>query len=134
MSRPRNALIVDDEPHVRTFLRLILRELGIDTTWEAPDGGQALALIAAHRPELVLLDLNMPVLGGLDVLRQIEAAQPGTPVIIVSSQSATKGVLEAARLGAIGYVLKQRPKDEIVATIRDALNALETPAADESED
>ncbi len=125
MGRPNNALIVDDEAHVRTFLRLVLRELGIETTWEAHDGAQGLAMVAQHQPELVLLDLNLPVLGGLEVLEQLQQIQPGTPVVVVTSQSAMKSVLETARLGAIGYVLKHGAKDEIVASLGEALDRLE---------
>lgn len=124
MSRPSNALIVDDEAHVRTFLRLVLKELGIETTWEASDGARALALVSTHRPELVLLDLNLPILGGLEVLGELQRVAPGTPVVVVSSQSAMKSVLETARLGAIGYVLKQGSKDEIIASLREALDGL----------
>lgn len=125
MSRPTNALIVDDEPHVRTFLRLVLKELGIDTTWEARDGAQAVAMVTVHKPELVLLDLNLPILGGLEVLQQLQLMQPGIPVVIVTSLSAMKTVQDAARGGAIGYVLKQSPKDELVAALRDVLGSLE---------
>ncbi len=130
MSRPANALIIDDEPHVRTFLRLILKEIGIETTWEARDGAQALAQVSLHRPQLILLDLNLPVLGGIEVLEQLLELQPGTPVIVVSSQSAMKAVLETARLGAVGYILKQSPKDEIAARLRETLDNL---AASEDE-
>lgn len=130
MSRPTNALIIDDEPHARTFLRLILKEIGIDTTWEARDGAQALALVAMHKPELILLDLNLPVLGGMEVLEQLNQMQPGTPVIVVSSQSAMRSVLETARLGAVGYVLKQSPKDEILATLRETIDQLADTSAD----
>jgi CheY-like chemotaxis protein len=128
MSRPSNALIVDDEAHARTFLRLVLKELGITTTWEARDGAQALAMVKANQPELVLLDLNMPILGGLEVLTGIQQIQPGTPVIIVTSLSAMKTVQDAAREGAIGYVLKQSPKAEIMRSIEEALDSIEAGA------
>lgn len=130
MTRPSNALIVDDEAHVRAFLRLILKELGIEQVWEASDGAQALATIAMHKPELVLLDLNLPVLGGVEVLQQLQVMQPDTAVIVVSAQSAMRSVLDTARLGAIGYVLKHGSRDEILAGIR---NALENLRDDEAE-
>jgi two-component system response regulator EvgA len=124
MSRPSNALIVDDEAHARTFLRLLLKEIGIETTWEASDGAQALAMAKMHHPELVLLDLNLPILSGMETLTHLQALQPGIPVIVVTSQSAMKSVQDAAMLGAIGYVLKQAPKDEILRSLREALDTL----------
>lgn len=126
MPRPATALIVDDEAHVRTFLRLLLKELGIETIWEAKDGAQALVLAAAQRPELVLLDLNLPLVGGIDVLGQLQRQQPGIPVVIVTSLSAAKIVQEAARLGAIGYILKQSPKDQMLLSLREALAVIES--------
>lgn len=129
MSRPTTALIVDDEAHVRTYLKLLLRELGIATCGEAADGEQALAAIERLNPELVLLDLNMPITGGLEVLRQINEARPELPVIVVSSQSAVKVVQEVARLGAIGYVLKHSPKAQALAMLHEALESLNGSAA-----
>jgi two-component system chemotaxis response regulator CheY len=125
MPRPTTALIVDDEEHVRTYLRLVLRELGIAKTWEAPDGVKGVEMVNAHDPELVLLDLNMPLMTGLEVLEEIQKGRPDLPVIVATSLSSTRSVQDALRLGAIGYVLKQSPKAELVAAIRDALDRLE---------
>ena len=125
MPQPRRALVVDDEPHVRVFLKLLLRELGIEVCGEAGDGARALELINEVQPELVLLDLNMPQLGGLEVLRQIQEERPDLPVIVVSSQSAMKTVQEVAQLGAIGYVLKHASKNEALRALREALATLE---------
>ena len=125
MALPSNALIVDDEPHVRTFLRLLLREVGVTECWEATDGGQALAMALHHQPELILLDINLPVMSGLEVLDQLRAAKCESPVIMVTSQSAMKSVLESARLGAIGYILKHSPKDQALTTLRETLARLE---------
>jgi two-component system chemotaxis response regulator CheY len=125
MPQPRRALVVDDEAHVRVFLKLLLRELGIEVCGEAGDGARALELINELQPELVLLDLNMPQLGGLEVLRQIQEERPDLPVIVVSSQSAMKTVQEVAQLGAIGYVLKHASKNEALRALREALATLE---------
>ena len=89
------------------------------------DGARALELINEVQPELVLLDLNMPQLGGLEVLRQIQEERPDLPVIVVSSQSAMKTVQEVAQLGAIGYVLKHASKNEALRALREALATLE---------
>ena len=129
MPQPRRALVVDDEPHVRVFLKLLLRELGIEVCGEAGDGARALELINEVQPELVLLDLNMPQLGGLEVLRQIQEERPDLPVIVVSSQSAMKTVQEVAQLGAIGYVLKHASKNEALRALREALATLENESS-----
>lgn len=131
MPRPTNALIVDDEPHVRVFLRLLLKELGIETIWEAADGGEALVMAAHHDPELVLLDVNLPVMNGLEVLQKLGVQHPDTPVIMVSSQSAMKTVLDCVKLGAVAYVLKHSPRAEALKLLREALDSLEAPPADE---
>ena len=133
MPRPTNALIVDDEPHVRVYLQLLLKEVGIQTTWQAVDGAQALAMAALHRPELVLLDINLPMLNGLEVLEQLGKMLPGVPVIMVTAQGAMKTVLEAIKLGAVAYILKHSSKAEATRMLREALDNLEAPA-DEAED
>jgi CheY-like chemotaxis protein len=129
MGRPRNALIVDDEPHVRAYAKLLLREAGIDEVWEAADGGQAIAALEAHEPELVLLDVNLPVLSGLEVLRQLKEAGWTTPVIMLTAENATKTVQEAAKQGARGYLLKYSPRDEALADLRAVLDELEDESA-----
>jgi len=128
MSRPTNALIVDDEPHVRVYLQLLLKEVGIPTTWQAVDGAQALAMAALHRPELVLLDINLPMLNGLEVLEQLGKMLPGVPVIMVTAQGAMKTVLEAIKLGAVAYILKHSPKAEASRMLREALDNIDAPA------
>ncbi len=125
MPRPTNALIIEDESHVRLFLRLLLKECGIENVWEAGDGGEGLAMVEAHQPELVLLDINLPVMNGLEVLRLIqEEKQPGLPVIMVSSQSAMKTVLECVRLGAAAYILKHSERADALKMLREALDGL----------
>ena len=100
MGRPKTALIVDDEAHVRAYAKLLLREAGIREVWEAADGGQAIAALEAHEPELVLLDVNLPVMSGLEVLRQLQEAGWTTPVVMLTAENATKTVQEAAKFGA----------------------------------
>jgi two-component system chemotaxis response regulator CheY len=124
MARPTNALIVEDEAHVRVFLRMLLKELGIETVWEAADGAQGVALAAQHRPELVLLDINLPLMNGLEVLARLASEQPEIPVIMVTSQSTMKTVLDASKLGAIAYILKHSPKAEALKMLREAIDGL----------
>jgi CheY-like chemotaxis protein len=134
MARPTNALIVDDEPHVRMFVKLLLKQLGIDETWEASDGVQALAMVAEHDPQLVLLDINLPMMSGMEVLAALSRERRHLPVIMISSQSAMKTVLECVKLGATAYILKHSPKAEALRMLREALDALEDGETDETDD
>ncbi|HXQ79785.1 MAG TPA: response regulator [Opitutaceae bacterium] len=122
MPRPVSALLIDDEPHVRVVFRVLLKQLGIQTVWEAGDGASALEMASAHLPEVVLLDINLPQIGGLEVLARLKAAHPSMPVIIVSSQSTMKTVIQTRELGAEAYVLKHAPKAEVLQMISDAFD------------
>jgi DNA-binding NarL/FixJ family response regulator len=122
MPRPTNALIVDDEAHVRVLIRVLLKQLGIETVWEAADGAAALELAASHSPHVVLLDINLPQVGGLEVLAKLKAAHPKIPVIIVSSQSTMKTVIQTRELGAEAYVLKHAPKSEVLQMLSEAFD------------
>src|SRR5262245_31319053 len=99
MPKPTTALIVDDEPHARTYVRMLLKDAGVKTIWEAAEGAGALALFAEHKPELVMLDINLRMMTGLQLLQQIRQ-ESDVPVIMLSSENAVKTVNEAVRLGA----------------------------------
>jgi len=118
-------LIADDEPHVRTYLRMVLRSLGVTTVWEAGDGAEALHVYEQHEPTVVLLDLNMPVLSGEGVVRGLARRFPEAAVIMVTSQSEHQTVRRFAELGAIGYVLKQQPREALSQTIAGILDSLD---------
>ncbi len=131
MPRPTNALIIDDEAHVRVLIRVLLKQLGVETVWEAGDGSTALEQAAEHKPDVILLDINLPQVGGLEVLAKLKAAHPKIPVVIVSSQSTMKTVIQARELGAEAYVLKHAPKSEVLQMLSDAFdNIAESPAGE----
>jgi DNA-binding NarL/FixJ family response regulator len=122
MPRPVNALIVDDEAHVRVLLGALLKQLGVRTTWEAADGTAGLAQAGLHNPEVVLLDINLPEINGLDVLARLKAEYPKMPVIVVSAQTTVRTLNKARELGADGYVVKYAAKSEVLQTLSDALD------------
>ena len=124
MPRPTTALIVDDELSARTYVHLLLKEVGITKWWDAEDGAQALTLFEQHRPELVLLDVNLRVTTGLQVLQRLKRSHPGLPVVMLSSEDASTTVQEALRLGAAAYLLKHSPKEEALKKLRETLDAL----------
>jgi DNA-binding NarL/FixJ family response regulator len=124
MPRPVNALIVDDEAHVRVLLVTLLKQLGVKTIWEASDGTVGIAQAALHNPDVILLDINLPEISGLDVLAKLKAEHPNIPVIIVSAQNTMRTVDRANELGAAGYVVKYAPKSEVAQTLSDALDRI----------
>lgn len=128
MAHPTNALIVDDESHVRTFLRLMLQEVGITKVWEAADGATGIALAQEHQPELILLDVNLPVMTGLEVLAKLQELEITSPVVMMTAQSSINTVSETMRLGAVGYILKHVPKDEAVEALREVFDNLDADA------
>ena len=124
MAHPKNALIIDDESHVRAFMRLLLREVGIEECWEAADGASAVQVAQLHKPELVLLDINLPGLNGLQVLAQLKQFDPELPVVMVTSQSSLNTVNEAVRLGASGYLLKYAEKEDTLKALKDVIESI----------
>ena len=125
MARPTSALIVDDEAHVRVYLRMLLQSVGISTIWEAADGKEAVELFALHRPAVVLLDLAMPVVAGEQVFRDLQAIDPEVAVIVITSQSSLKSVQAIHELGAVAYLLKHTPREQMVLTLNEALDSLD---------
>jgi two-component system KDP operon response regulator KdpE len=135
MPRPANALIIDDEIHVRVLLTAILKQLGIRTIWDAADGRTGLVQAALHKPDIVLLDLNLPEVSGIDVLEKLKADNPAMPVIVVSAQSTVRTIARVKELGANGYVIKYAPKSEVIQMLSDALDAVAgEPASKPAED
>jgi DNA-binding NarL/FixJ family response regulator len=132
MPLPTNALIVDDEAHARIYVRLLLKEVGIDTVWEAGDGAQALALFNQHKPDLVLLDVNLRMMTGLQLLQQMKQHRPDLPAIMLTSENAMKTVNEASRLGANAYILKHSSKDQALTSLREALAGMDDEADEPS--
>ena len=108
-------LIVDDHPVVRDGLNAVLEtQPDFEVVGEAGDGQEAVAQVEKLRPDVVLLDLDMPVLDGLGALQQIMKQQPGTKVIIFTVFDTDERILTAVQSGAQGYLLKgDAPRNEI---------------------
>jgi DNA-binding NarL/FixJ family response regulator len=119
-----SVLIIDDEPHARAYVRLILSALGVTTVWEAGNGAEGLALYGQHRPSLVMLDLNMPVMAGDVTMSRLGAIDPDVAVIVMTSENGLRTVRLFQELGAIGYVLKQSSREQATRMIQEALDSL----------
>jgi len=124
-------LLVDDEAHVRKFVGLITRTLGNPTLVEASNGKDALEIYKRESPDLVLLDVNMPILDGIGTLRELKKIDPDAVVIMLTSLANRQTVEESLELGASNYIRKDTPKDEIAQRLRETIEAIfgteETP-------
>lgn len=114
-------LVVDDHQLVRAGLVTLLEAApGIEVAGQAADGRQALAVAAATAPDVVLMDLSMPVLDGVEATRLLLAERPGTRVVALTSFSDRQRVSDVLAAGATGYVLKDSRPDELMAAVRAA--------------
>lgn len=112
-------LIADDEQMVRTGLRLVLdREDGIEVIGEADDGSQATSLAERLDPDVVLMDVRMPNVDGIEATRRLMAAGARSRVIILTTFDEDEHVYDALRAGASGFLLKYAPADDLVKAIR----------------
>lgn len=110
---PRTILIADDDPHIRELLVFAFRKAGLDTV-EAADGEAALATVAATPPDLIVLDINMPRMDGLEVCRRLRA-QGEVPILFLSARDDEIDRVLGIELGADDYVVKPFSPREVVA-------------------
>jgi DNA-binding NarL/FixJ family response regulator len=124
-------LLADDQALVRQGFRLILElEQDIEVVGEAADGRQALSLTRELEPDVVVMDIRMPELDGIEATRRLQASGSQTRVLILTTFDLSEYVYEAMRAGASGFLLKDVPGDQLVAAIRTvaAGDALLAPA------
>jgi two-component system chemotaxis response regulator CheY len=112
-----DVLVVDDSAAIRKILQRVLRQTGmaIRTIHEAGDGQEALEILKIHRPDLVLTDINMPKMDGLQFLAAMKASEQwrAIPVVMITTEGGETKVAEAVKLGAAGYVRKPFTADQI---------------------
>ncbi len=127
MNQPAiRVLVTDDEPAIRRALRPPLMELGFQVA-EASRGEEALQALRAGVYDAVLLDMNMPGLGGLETLRRIRAMAPKLPILMLTVRDQEEDKVEALELGADDYVTKPFSTRELVARIRAAVRRVRAP-------
>jgi len=113
-------LIVDDHDLFRTGLRNLLEEQGVQVSGEAATGTEAVKSVRENAPDVVVMDLNMPGMGGVEATRHIAAIAPLTRVVVLTISDEDADVLDAILAGACGYLLKDASIDELLAGIRAA--------------
>jgi DNA-binding NarL/FixJ family response regulator len=116
--RPRpSVIVVDDHPVFRHGLVALLAEDGIDVLGQAGTVSEALAAVAAHRPDVVIMDLHLPDGSGVEATRQIIAAHPSTRLLVLTMDGTDAATLAALRAGARGYLLKETAAESIASTV-----------------
>ncbi|HVS50933.1 MAG TPA: response regulator transcription factor [Opitutaceae bacterium] len=116
-------LLVDDEPHIRKFVGLILKQLGVTSILEAGNGAEAVATYERERPDLVLLDVNMPVMDGMQTLQKLNEIDPDCIVIMLTSLANRSTIEHAMEHGAANYIRKDTPKEEIARALSETIEA-----------
>ena len=117
---PATLLVVDDEPQILKVVSGILQDEGFEVK-TAPDGENALRLVAEEAPDLVLLDIALPGKDGLEVLQELKARYAALPVVMISAYGSVENAVKATRLGAYDFIEKPPNADNILLTVRNAL-------------
>jgi CheY-like chemotaxis protein len=117
---PARVLTVEDDPIVRADLRLILEDHGFDVCADARNGVEAVELAREHRPDLILIDLNLPELDGVEATRRI-LDERDVPIVALTGYSAGDSIERAVEAGAVDHVTKPFSEAELVDTLRDVL-------------
>lgn len=125
-AEPICILVVDDEPAIRRALKIPLAALGF-AVLEASRGEEALHLAAAHRLDAILLDLNMPGIGGMETLRRVRAREPRLPVLVLTVHDEEDRKIEALDSGADDYITKPFSMRECIARVRTAVRRSRAP-------
>ena len=112
-------LIVDDQKSIRELLKELVARLGAEVIGEAEDGEQAVEKFAELRPHMVLLDINMPRMDGVEALKRIAAIDPDAVVIMLTSQNTVDVVRDCLESGARNFLLKSNPVDVLFQELKD---------------
>ncbi len=114
-------MLVDDHPVVRAGLRGMLEAVpDIEVVCEAGSGDEAIALVRVHRPQLILMDLRMPGMDGVEATRAIRAELPDARVVVLTTYDGDGDIVRAVAVGAAGYLLKDASRDELAEAVRAA--------------
>lgn len=117
----RRVLIVDDIPFIRSVIKDILIDGGFRVAGEASDGAQALAMFKAVRPDVVLLDIHMPILDGIETLKRIKKINRDAIIVMCSSLGDQENIINAISLGAKDFVVKPFRKERILSALEKAI-------------
>ncbi len=112
-------LICDDQAIIRDGLELLLRlEKDIEVVAKAKDGAEAISLVERYQPDLVLMDLKMPLMNGVEATERIHRNHPGVKVLILTTYDDDEWLFDALRAGASGYLLKDTPREDVIKAVK----------------
>ncbi|HEX2895198.1 MAG TPA: response regulator transcription factor [Marmoricola sp.] len=114
---PSRVLVVDDQELVRAGFRMILERNGVEVVGEAADGEEGVRMVTALDPDVVLMDVRMPRMDGIEATRRIIAQRPATRVVVLTTFDLDEYVYEAVRAGASGFLLKDIPPSDLVHAV-----------------
>ncbi|MBX9408744.1 response regulator transcription factor [Pseudomonas baetica] len=112
------AIVVDDHPFIRSSVKMLLKQEQFDVVAEADNGADAVQLAREHAPDLIILDIAMPKLDGLEVISRISALGLSSKVLVLTSQSALFYSMRCMKAGAAGYISKTNDLDELIKAIK----------------
>jgi len=117
--RPIQVLIVDDHAMVRQGMKALLKEYeDINVVGEAPNGLVAIQLVERLKPDVILIDLAMPVMDGIEAIKRIIAAHPDQRIVVLTSYTGDDKLIPAIKAGAMGYLVKDAQPEELIESIR----------------
>ncbi|OPA96930.1 DNA-binding response regulator [Pseudomonas fluorescens] len=112
------ALVVDDHPFIRSSVKMLLKQEGFEVVAEADNGAEAIQMAREHEPDLIVLDISMPKLDGLEVIARICALRLSCKILVLTSQSPLFYSMRCMKAGAAGYISKTNDLDELVKAIK----------------
>jgi two-component system nitrate/nitrite response regulator NarL len=123
-------LIIDDHALFRVGLQGLLEQRGIEVADAVASGIEGIQCVSELKPDIVLLDLRMPDMGGLEVLQKLKEKEPSIPVVMLTTSNEEADLIKSLRSGAQGYLLKDMEPDELVSALRDIKNGRNVVAQD----
>ena len=124
METKRRVILADDEKHIRAMMKAVISSMNCEIVGEAADGQEAVNLYKKEKPDLLLLDINMPQKSGIDGLREIMREFPAATVIMLTSVVDMENVKQCIELGAANYMRKDTSVTEMRQIIKDTLEGL----------
>lgn len=120
MSQKIKVLLADDELHIRVLIKKVLESMNLEIVAEAKNGEEAVQLYKKHRPHIVFLDINMPVMDGTEALKAIKKEFPNAFIIMLTSLSAMDVVKDCLEAGAANYIRKDTPLNELKLYVKES--------------